>query len=654
MNSRWAGFLCVLMLLVPCAPRADASAAVPDFATVRAHHRTTEGRLVDRAGVPLAERRVGFEGRRLEWVSLDALSPAMKEALLEAEDRRFYEHGGIDWRAFAAAAIQNLWYEHPRGASTLTMQLVGLLDPALHPGNGHGGRRTLEQKWDQAVAAQQIEAQWSKADILEAYLNLAPFRGELLGIHAAARALVGKAPDTLDRAEASVLAALLRAPNAAPQKVAWRACELVARIGSPELCDRARALADRLDPVRLEPRWNDAPHLARRLVTAPGSVVHTVLDAHWQRRMIRALEDAAPARAAVIVLDNATGAVLADVGGLSPAHPDATTQRFAAGAMMWPVSCALALDTTEVTAATLFDMPAQAAPVSLRGALVVGPLPLALRAHVPAAKEALMIEVLRAGGAGAPALSQLRIALPQLAALGRMMAVDGQWRAPYWLPTSASVPVPVISPMAAFVASDLFARVRSAEVVAGRSAWAVGSNAEITLAVWMETGASAPLEARTWVAGQLAEMGAWPPERVVPSGVVQRRVRFDAGLEPARDEWFLKGTATAVAMPPSLSASIVTPAQRAIVGVDDLDADRGLWLSASKDDARLHWQVDGVPAGTGGRVRWAPMPGLHRVELLDSVGRQVDAVDFAVRSDVADPSVDGPAGLDQAEYQPGQ
>ena len=56
----------------------------PDFATVRSDYTTTEGRLVDRAGEPLSERRVVFEGRRLEWVPLDQLSPAVLEALLEA------------------------------------------------------------------------------------------------------------------------------------------------------------------------------------------------------------------------------------------------------------------------------------------------------------------------------------------------------------------------------------------------------------------------------------------------------------------------------------------------------------------------------------------------------------------------------------------
>jgi penicillin-binding protein 1C len=647
-SGRWwrlrAGLALVAVLL--CSPAA-AQSSVPDFATVRAEHRPTEGRLVDRAGRILSEVSVGAPGRRLEWVALDALAPAMKEVLLEAEDRRFYEHAGIDWRAFAAAVIQNLWYEHSRGASTLTMQLAGLLDPALHPGRD-GGRRTLEQKWDQAVAAQQIEASWSKAEILEAYLNLAPFRGRLMGIHAASWALVGKTPGGLDRAEAAVLAALLRAPNAPPAKVAWRACELLGRIGSPERCERAQRLADRLDPVQLPPRWNDAPHLARALVHVPGEVVHTTLDQTWQRRLLTALAAAAPARAGAIVLDNASGAVLAHVGGLDAGADDATGQRFAAGTLAWPLMVALVLDTRRATAATLFADPVQGRPLSLRQWLSQGPPPAEALALMPAEQRALMIEVLRQGGAGAPSLPQARIDLPRLAALGRMLAVDGQWRAPYWRPEQESVPVPVLSPMAAFIANDLFPVVRVAEAVPGRSAWAVGSNAEVSIAVWMETGASARLETRTWLIAQLAGAGMWPPERIVPAGVFAAQVGFPPGGEAPRREWFITGTATAQAMPPLLAARIVAPADRAIIGPAELAGDGGLWLRASADLARLRWTVDGVPAGSGGQVRWQPAPGLHRVELRDERGRVVDAVEIAVRSAVTG------ARLQPAQDQPGQ
>ena len=79
----------------------------------------------------------------------------------------------------------------PRGASTLSMQLAGLLDPELKPDSDG---RSLLQKMAQISAARQLESGWSKSQILEAYLNLAPFRGELQGIGATTQVLLGKAP----------------------------------------------------------------------------------------------------------------------------------------------------------------------------------------------------------------------------------------------------------------------------------------------------------------------------------------------------------------------------------------------------------------------------------------------------------------------------
>ena len=102
------------------------------------------------------------------------------------------------------------------------MQLAGWINPELRPG---GGRRSLTQKWKQIQAARALEEQWTKQEILEAYLNLVSFRGELQGIDAAARGLFDKQPSGLSEAELLVLAALLRAPGLASMwpgaLVAW-------------------------------------------------------------------------------------------------------------------------------------------------------------------------------------------------------------------------------------------------------------------------------------------------------------------------------------------------------------------------------------------------------------------------------------------------
>ena len=166
--------------------------------------------LLDRHGAPLSELRVDAKVRRLDWVPLADVSPAMAATLIAAEDKRFYDHAGVDWAGLAGAAWDSVWRtfdgRRPRGGSTITMQLAGLLDPALAPG---GSTRTLGQKWDQAQAALALERTWTKAQILEAYLNLASYRGELTGLNAAARGLFGKAPAGIDAREAAILVALL-------------------------------------------------------------------------------------------------------------------------------------------------------------------------------------------------------------------------------------------------------------------------------------------------------------------------------------------------------------------------------------------------------------------------------------------------------------
>lgn len=623
--------------MVFAAPAAVGQQAVPDFAQVRAEYQPSEARLVDRDGVLLAERRLHFDGFQREWVRIETLSPAMLEALLEAEDRRFYQHEGIDWRAFAAAAVQNLWFEHARGASTITMQLAGMLDPALRPGVRGQRRRSLEQKWDQAVAAQALEAHWSKAQILETYLNLAPFRGELRGISAAASVLIGKAPDALNRPEAAVLVALLRAPNAPLEKVAWRACELVTRIGDPAACARARDIASGLDPVRLSPRWQDAPHLARRLLQTPGEVVETTLSRMWQQRMIAALRAAAPARAGVIVVDNASGAVLADVGGLSPAHADATRFRYPAGRMLWPLISALAIDSKRLTSATLLDAGVTAAErwVSLRTAVAgrqIAPID-DLLARTPAdalavALTATQLRVALSDLTRAVAWGAAPLDLPALAALSRMLAVGGEWKAAFWQADAHTPTQVLLSSAATFVADDLFPFVWAAEVAPRHAAWAVGSNTEVSIAVWMETGPTALLEVRAWLVDQLAQGESWPPERVVPAGVVRRMVQFSPPVETARLEWFVAGTVIAVSEPPPVRAHIVAPGARAIV---DAGVGEVFLLRASRDDPRLRWRLDGRWIGTGGQVRVSLEAGLRRLALYNERGEVLDHIEFAVR-----------------------
>src|SRR6185436_9218782 len=198
--------------------------AVPSFDSVRRDWRASDAWLLDRHGEPLSRVRIDRERRRGDWVAAEEVSPALVAAVLASEDRRFHEHAGVDWLAMAGAFRQTAAGER-RGGSTLTMQLAAYLQPGLES----GGRRGLADKWRQMRQALALERSWTKEQVLEAWLNLTPFRGEVEGVDAASRALIGKRAGGLDRVESALLAALVRSPNASPARVARRACVLLGR-----------------------------------------------------------------------------------------------------------------------------------------------------------------------------------------------------------------------------------------------------------------------------------------------------------------------------------------------------------------------------------------------------------------------------------------
>ncbi len=340
----------------------------PTAANVRAAHIPSDARLEARDGRLLQEIRIDPTRRVLSWTPLDDVSPALVEAVLESEDRRFFAHGGVDVSALAAAAWQRVTSGTRRGGSTISMQLVSLLDDDLRPKTGR--RRTWSEKARQMQAAWQLERGWSKEQTLEAYLNLVPFRGEVEGITAAAGVLLGKSPHGIDAAEAVLLAALLRAPSAPPTVVMGRARRLaeatdisLADQALDRAADQVFAIPDRRGPT---PRL--APHLTRRLLaTDPDArLARSTLDADIQRLATRALaRELASVRSnnvrdgAVVVLDNESGDVLAYVGSsgtqaTSP-HVDGARARRQAGSTLKPFLYGLALERRLLTAASLLD-----------------------------------------------------------------------------------------------------------------------------------------------------------------------------------------------------------------------------------------------------------------------------------------------------------
>jgi penicillin-binding protein 1C len=350
---------------------ATAAQAVPSFDEMRAAHRPSDVVMTDRFGVPIQTLRVDKQVRRLAWVPLADMSPALLQALVLSEDRRFYEHSGVDWSAVAKSAWGNLWNSRTRGASTITMQLAGLIDDGLaRPAGG----RSVAQKLGQVVTASQLEARWKKSDILEAYLNSVTFRGEIVGIDAMSATLFGKHASGLDAQEAAIAAALVRGPNASAQTVAARACAVLQlqQLACPGVTALAATALARQGGMPLGEQL--APHFARQVVRADGAPAQrSTLDAGLQRVAIAALrrqlgelsgrnvEDGA-----VIVLDNASGEVRAWVGSSgdlsSGREVDGVLARRQPGSTLKPFVYELAFERKLITPASLIDdSPAQIA-----------------------------------------------------------------------------------------------------------------------------------------------------------------------------------------------------------------------------------------------------------------------------------------------------
>ena len=361
MSSVVKGVVSTVLALHGCPALAD----TPSFDEVKSSWTSTEGVLLDRHGAPIHELRVVEHGRRLAWTQLGDISPAALATIIRAEDKRFYQHHGVDWLAMSDAALDTLLFSPPRGASTISMQVASHLDAALRP-TRH--KRTVSQKWDQIAASRELEKSWSKRQILEAYLNLSTFRGELQGVGAASRALFGKDPSGLDEPESLLLAVLLRGPNAKPEGVARRACQLAANMEVDVACVQLQMLARSVLQAapNIAPRIALAPHIARALLSVNHPRVQTTLDANLQayatellQQQLAVLAGSHVADAAALVVDNRSGEVLAYVGNAGTAasavYVDGVRAPRQAGSTLKPFLYQMAIEQKLITAASLID-----------------------------------------------------------------------------------------------------------------------------------------------------------------------------------------------------------------------------------------------------------------------------------------------------------
>ncbi|MFT0866689.1 peptidoglycan glycosyltransferase PbpC [Pseudomonas sp. CAM1A] len=288
-------------------------------------------------------------------VSPQEVSPLYLEALLAYEDRWFYHHPGVNPMALARAAWLNLRGGRVvSGGSTLSMQVARLLDP-------HD--RTLSGKLRQLWRTAQLEWHLSKDEILQLYLNRAPFGGTLQGVAAASWAYLGKSPKHLTPAEAALLAVLPQAPSRLrpdrhPERAQRARDKVLQRLAEYQVWPAQRIAEAREEPLLLAPRQEPAlaPLLARRLNT-PNSppLIRTTLDAALQRRLEDLLlgwRARLPERtsAALLVVETQSMAVRAYLGSIDLnderrfGHVDMIHALRSPGSTLKPFLYAMAMD----------------------------------------------------------------------------------------------------------------------------------------------------------------------------------------------------------------------------------------------------------------------------------------------------------------------
>ena len=285
---------------------------------------------LDRTGRPLRTLPGGDELFRRR-VAYHEIPQALVQATLAAEDRRFWEHPGVDLRGTARAAWQLIKNRRiVSGGSTITQQLIKLSEPR---------KRTFRSKFIEAVQAIRLEQVWTKQEILAAYLNRIEYGNGVAGCALAARYYFGKSLKDLSPAESALLAGLPQAPTrlnplAHPDRAQKRQLWILDQMRGLHWLDSTEHERAKLEPLVFprDRRAFEAPHFVDLLMHQPeglrSGTVHTSLDLELNRhaeeslrRQLARLREHDAENGALVIISNRTGEVISLVGSENYFNP---------------------------------------------------------------------------------------------------------------------------------------------------------------------------------------------------------------------------------------------------------------------------------------------------------------------------------------------
>ena len=549
--------------------------------------------IEDRHGIALRSTRAE-DGSNARWVPYGQIDPNLINAFVAVEDHRFWDHHGVDVRAIVRAVRDNVRARHVvSGASTITMQLARLVRPA---------ERSWGGKVVQAIFALRLEAHLSKQQILEQYLNRVELGQGTVGVSAASALYFNTSPAEVSIGQAATLAGLAHAPSrdnpqASLKRARARRATALVRLSRLGVATRDEVARAKDEPLTSGTR--QAPFLAPHFTThvlawtaderdaTRTARVRTSLDVGLQtelesevRHTVETLHDRGVGQAAVVVLDNATGEVLAWVG--SPdfwasenGQTDMVSSARQPGSALKPFLYGLALDRGTTAATVLPDIPKSyvttigayrprdydrryRGPVRAREALAssynVPAVELASRVGGPALLQTLHLAGFTSLDRDADfyglglALGNGDVTLIELANGYRALANGGEWRPWTWRPVAPGAKPGgerrrVVSPVSSAIVLDILADPAArmpgfgfetpfdfpfpVAVKTGTSRhftdnWAVGTTRGFTVAVWAGNFNGRPMEGVSGVtgAGPLLHRAIMAAAKRIPPGAL--------------------------------------------------------------------------------------------------------------------------------------
>jgi penicillin-binding protein 1C len=368
-----AGMAFICLVLV------TAIAIIPIKASLRSLQSDAQTlQITDRTGQPLT---ISYQNRWNVYdnLPLHNIPDLLQQAFIVSEDKRFFEHGGVDWQARGSALLQN-WKARRtvRGASTITEQVVRMVNPRARA--SHSRIHMLWSKWAEGFAAVLLESSYSKSEIFEFYLNQVPYASNRRGVVQAARYYFNRDLATLTPKEMLALVVLTRAPSSYDlYKDSDKITAAISRLAD-SLLQKGIISAEAAAQIKTQVFVLEKPSLpvnaghfagyVRNHISSGTGAIHSTLDSQLQSQVQAIIDDRVRflARknlhnAAVLVVDHRTGEIRAWVaaGANDPSvagnRMDAVTVPRQPGSALKPLLYAAALDSGWTAATMINDAP---------------------------------------------------------------------------------------------------------------------------------------------------------------------------------------------------------------------------------------------------------------------------------------------------------